>query len=103
MCWGTGFANDDVKLFTDTQPIPVTNNDTLVTTQNTPLTLDPTHTSTTLSTSLTTNDTNVSQIHNSSTNQPTHGTLTQTPDGKLTTIPEGESVTFTATANDPGI
>jgi hypothetical protein len=45
---------DDVKLFTDTQPIPVTKNDTLTTNQNTPLTLDPTQ--------LTTNDTNVSQI-----------------------------------------
>jgi Bacterial Ig domain len=68
---------DDVKLFTDTQPIPVTNNDTLTTTQNTPLTLDPTQ--------LTTNDTNVSQIQ--IINQPTHGTLTQTPDGKLTYQP----------------
>ncbi len=57
---------DDVKLFTDTQPIPVTNNDTLITTQNTPLTLDPTQ--------LTTNDTNVTQIQ--IVNQPTHGTLT---------------------------
>jgi PKD domain/Bacterial Ig domain len=68
---------DDVKLFTDTQPIPVTNNDTLITTQNAPLTLDPTQ--------LTTNDTNVSQIQ--IINQPTHGTLTQTPDGKLTYQP----------------
>ncbi|WP_396134999.1 PKD domain-containing protein [Chamaesiphon sp. OTE_8_metabat_110] len=68
---------DDVKLFTDTQPIPVTKNDTLVTNQNTPLTLDPTL--------LTTNDTNVSQIQ--IINQPTHGTLTQTPDGKLTYQP----------------
>jgi PKD domain/Bacterial Ig domain len=68
---------DDVKLFTDTQPIPVTNNDTLVTNQNTPLTLDPTQ--------LTTNDTNVTQIQ--IINQPTHGTLTQTPDGKLTYQP----------------
>ncbi|WP_232432149.1 Ig-like domain-containing protein [Chamaesiphon minutus] len=49
------------------------------------LTLDPTHTSTTLSTSLTTNDTNVTQIQ--VINQPTHGTLTQTPDGKLTYQP----------------
>ena len=68
---------DDVKLFTDTQPIPVTNNDTLVTNQNTPITLDPTQ--------LTTNDTNVSQIQ--IINQPTHGTLTQTPDGKFTYQP----------------
>jgi Bacterial Ig domain len=60
---------DDVKLFTDTQPIPVTKNDTL--------TLDPTQ--------LTTNDTNVTQIQ--IINQPTHGTLTQTPDGKLTYTP----------------
>jgi PKD domain/Bacterial Ig domain len=65
---------DDVKLFTDTQPIPVTNNDTLTTTQNTPLTLAPTQ--------LTTNDTNVTQIQ--VINQPTHGTLTQTTDGKFT-------------------
>jgi Bacterial Ig domain len=68
---------DDVKLFTDTQPIPVTKNDTLITNQNTPLTLDPTQ--------LTTNDTNVSQIQ--VINQPTHGTLTQTPDGKFTYQP----------------
>jgi DNA/RNA endonuclease G (NUC1)/PKD repeat protein len=68
---------DDVKLFTDTQPIPVTKNDTLNTNQNTPLTLDPTQ--------LTTNDTNVSQIQ--IINQPTHGTLTQTTDGKLTYQP----------------
>ncbi|PSB59176.1 hypothetical protein C7B77_01940 [Chamaesiphon polymorphus CCALA 037] len=68
---------DDVKLFTDTQPIPVTNNDTLTTTQNTPLTLDPTQ--------LTTNDTNVTQIQ--IINQPIHGTLTQTPDGKFTYQP----------------
>jgi PKD repeat protein len=68
---------DDVKLFTDTQPIPVTTNDTLTTNQNTPLTLDPTQ--------LTTNDTNVSQIQ--IINQPTHGTLTQTLDGKLTYQP----------------
>jgi Bacterial Ig domain len=68
---------DDVKLFTDTQPIPVTKNDTLNTNQNTPLTLDPTQ--------LTTNDTNVSQIQ--IINQPTHGTLTQTPDGKFTYQP----------------
>jgi hypothetical protein len=68
---------DDVKLFTDTQPIPVTKNDTLNTNQNTPLTLDPTQ--------LTTNDTNVTQIQ--IINQPTHGTLTQTPDGKLTYQP----------------
>jgi PKD repeat protein len=68
---------DDVKLFTDTQPIPVTKNDTLTTNQNTPLTLDPTQ--------LTTNDTNVSQIQ--IINQPTHGTLTQTTDGKLTYQP----------------
>ena len=68
---------DDVKLFTDTQPIPVTNNDTLTTNQNTPLTLNPTQ--------LTTNDTNVTQIQ--IINQPTHGTLTQTPDGKLTYQP----------------
>jgi hypothetical protein len=68
---------DDVKLFTDIQPIPVTKNDTLNTNQNTPLTLDPTQ--------LTTNDTNVSQIQ--IINQPTHGTLTQTPDGKLTYQP----------------
>jgi PKD domain/Bacterial Ig domain len=68
---------DDVKLFTDTQPIPVTKNDTLNTNQNTPLTLDPTQ--------LTTNDTNVSQIQ--VINQPTHGTLTQTPDGKFTYQP----------------
>jgi DNA/RNA endonuclease G (NUC1) len=68
---------DDVKLFTDTQPIPVTNNDTLIVNQNTPLTLDPTQ--------LTTNDTNVAQIQ--VINQPTHGTLTQTPDGKLTYQP----------------
>jgi DNA/RNA endonuclease G (NUC1) len=68
---------DDVKLFTDTQPIPVTKNDTLTTNQNTPLTLDPTQ--------LTTNDTNVSQIQ--IINQPTHGTLTQTPDGKFTYQP----------------
>jgi hypothetical protein len=57
---------DDVKLFTDTQPIPVTKNDILNTNQNTPLTLDPTQ--------LTTNDTNVTQIQ--VINQPTHGTLT---------------------------
>jgi large repetitive protein len=68
---------DDVKLFTDTQPIPVTKNDTITTNQNTPLTLDPTQ--------LTTNDTNVTQIQ--IINQPTHGTLTQTPDGKLTYQP----------------
>jgi Bacterial Ig domain len=68
---------DDVKLFTDTQPIPVTKNDTLNTNQNTPLTLDPTQ--------LTTNDTNVTQIQ--IINQPTHGTLTQTPDGKFTYTP----------------
>jgi Bacterial Ig domain len=68
---------DDVKLFTDTQPIPVTNNDTLTTNQNTPLTLDPTQ--------LTTNDTNVTQIQ--IINQPTHGTLLQAPDGKLTYQP----------------
>ncbi len=68
---------DDVKLFTDTQPIPITKNDTLVTNQNTPLTLDPTQ--------LTANDTNVTQIQ--VINQPTHGTLTQTPDGKLTYQP----------------
>jgi DNA/RNA endonuclease G (NUC1) len=68
---------DDVKLFTDTQPIPVTKNDTLVTNQNTPLTFTTTQ--------LTTNDTNVTQIQ--IINQPTHGTLTQTPDGKLTYTP----------------
>jgi Bacterial Ig domain len=68
---------DDVKLFTDTQPIPVTRNDTLTLDQNTPLTLDPTQ--------LTTNDTNVTQIQ--IINQPTHGTLTQTSDGKLTYQP----------------
>jgi PKD domain/Bacterial Ig domain len=68
---------DDVKLFTDTQPIPVTKNDTLNTNQNTPLTLTTTR--------LTTNDTNVSQIQ--VINQPTHGTLTQAPDGKLTYTP----------------
>jgi hypothetical protein len=60
---------DDVKLFTDTQPIPITKNDTLITTQATPLTLDLTQ--------LTTNDTNVSQIQ--IINQPTHGTLTLNP------------------------
>jgi PKD domain/Bacterial Ig domain len=76
---------DDVKLFTDTQPIPVTKNDTLTTNQNTPLTLDPTQ--------LTTNDTNVTQIQ--IINQPTHGTLTQTPDGKLTYKP-----VFTYVGND---
>ncbi|WP_157260003.1 Ig-like domain-containing protein [Chamaesiphon minutus] len=65
---------DDVKLFTDTQPIPVTNNDTLTTNQNTPLTFNPT-----------TNDTNVAQIQILT--QPTHGTLTQTPDGKITYQP----------------
>jgi PKD domain/Bacterial Ig domain len=68
---------DDVKLFTDTQPIPVTKNDTLTLDQNTPLTLDPTQ--------LTSNDTNVTQIQ--IINQPTHGTLTQTPDGKFTYSP----------------
>jgi PKD domain/Bacterial Ig domain len=68
---------DDVKLFTDTQPIPITKNDTLTTTQNTPLTLTQTQ--------LTTNDTNVNTIQ--IINQPTHGTLTQTPDGKLTYQP----------------
>jgi DNA/RNA endonuclease G (NUC1) len=68
---------DDVKLFTDTQPIPVTNNDTLVTNQNTPLTLTTTQ--------LTTNDTNVTQIQ--IINRPTHGTLIQAPDGKLTYTP----------------
>jgi Bacterial Ig domain len=68
---------DDVKLFTDTQPIPVTKNDTLTLNQNTPLTIDPTQ--------LTTNDTNVTQIQ--IINQPTHGTLTQTPDGKFTYQP----------------
>jgi PKD repeat protein len=68
---------DDVKLFTDTQPIPVTKNDTLTTNQNTPLTLDPTQ--------LRTNDTNVTQIQ--IINQPTHGALTQTPDGKFTYQP----------------
>ncbi len=68
---------DDVKLFTDTQPIPVTKNDTLTTNQNTPLTLTTTQ--------LTTNDTNVTQIQ--IINQPTHGTLTQTTDGKLTYQP----------------
>jgi DNA/RNA endonuclease G (NUC1) len=68
---------DDVKLFTDTQPIPVTKNDTLTTNQNTPLILTTTQ--------LTTNDTNVSQIQ--VINQPTHGTITQTPDGKLTYTP----------------
>jgi PKD repeat protein len=65
---------DDVKLFTDTQPLPITKNDTLATTQNTPLTFNPT-----------TNDTNVNTIQ--IINQPTHGTLTQTPDGKLTYTP----------------
>ncbi len=68
---------DDVKLFTDTQPIPVTKNDTLIINQNTPLTLTTTQ--------LTTNHTNVTQIQ--IINQPTHGTLTQTPDGKLTYQP----------------
>jgi DNA/RNA endonuclease G (NUC1) len=68
---------DDVKLFTDTQPLPITKNDTLATTQNTPLTLTQTQ--------LTTNDTNVTEIQ--IINQPTHGTLTQTPDGKLTYQP----------------
>jgi PKD domain/Bacterial Ig domain len=68
---------DDVKLFTDTQPIPITKNDTLNTNQNTPLTLDLTQ--------LTTNDTNVTQIQ--VINQPTHGTLTQTTDGKFTYQP----------------
>jgi PKD repeat protein len=68
---------DDVKLFTDTQPLPITNNDTLNTNQNTPLTLDPTQ--------LTTNDTNVNTIQ--IINQPNHGTLTQNPDGKLTYTP----------------
>jgi PKD repeat protein len=68
---------DDVKLFTNTQPLPITKNDTLTTTQNTPLTLTQTQ--------LTTNDTNVTEIQ--IINQPTHGTLTQTPDGKLTYQP----------------
>jgi Bacterial Ig domain len=68
---------DDVKLFTDTQPLPITKNDTLATTQNTPLTFTTTQ--------LTTNDTNVTQIQILT--QPTHGTLTQTPDGKLTYQP----------------
>jgi hypothetical protein len=68
---------DDVKLFTDTQPLPITKNDTLVTNQNTPLTFTTTQ--------LTTNDTNVTQIQILT--QPTHGTLTQTPDGKLTYQP----------------
>jgi PKD repeat protein len=68
---------DDVKLFTDTQPIPITKNDTLTTNQNTPLTLDPTQ--------LTTNDTNVNTIQIIT--QPTHGTLTQNPNGKLTYTP----------------
>jgi DNA/RNA endonuclease G (NUC1)/PKD repeat protein len=68
---------DDVKLFTDTQPIPVTKNDTLITNQSTPLTFTTTQ--------LTTNDTNVTQIQILT--QPTHGTLTQTPDGKLTYQP----------------
>jgi DNA/RNA endonuclease G (NUC1) len=68
---------DDVKLFTDAQPIPVTKNDILTTNQNTPLILTTTQ--------LTTNDTNVAQIQ--VINQPTHGKLTQTPDGKLTYQP----------------
>jgi Bacterial cadherin-like domain len=80
---------DDVKLFTDTQPIPVTKNDTLTLDQNTPLTLDPTQ--------LTTNDTNVSQIQ--IINQPTHGTLTQTPDGKLTYQPNPTPSTSGMTAS----
>jgi Bacterial Ig domain len=101
---------DDVKLFTDTQPIPVTKNDTLVTNQNTPLTLDPTQ--------LTTNDTNVTQIQ--IINQPTHGTLTQTPDGKFTYQPvstyvgndsftylgfgsDGQISNLGVTYSDPGI
>ena len=76
---------DDVKLFTDTQPIPVTKNDTLTTNQNTPLTLDPTQ--------LTTNDTNVTQIQ--VINQPTHGTLTLNPPLPL---PVGD-FTYTYTPN----
>jgi hypothetical protein len=76
---------DDVKLFTDTQPIPVTKNDTLITNQNTPLTLDPTQ--------LTTNDTNVTQIQ--VTNQPTHGTLTLNPPLPL----PGGDFTYTYTPN----
>ncbi|WP_373540280.1 PKD domain-containing protein [Chamaesiphon sp.] len=60
---------DDVKLFTDTQPIPVTKNDTLVTNQATPLTFDFAQ--------VAANDTNVTQIE--IINQPTHGTLTLNP------------------------
>ncbi len=52
---------DDVKLFTDTQPIPVTKNDTLTTNQATPLTFDFAQ--------VAANDTNVSQIQ--IINQPT--------------------------------
>jgi DNA/RNA endonuclease G (NUC1) len=86
---------DDVKLFTDTQSIPVTNNDTLTLDQNTPLTLTTTQ--------LTTNDTNVSQIQ--IINQPTHGTLTQTPDGKFTYQPVStyvgnDSVTYLGFGSD---
>jgi PKD repeat protein len=76
---------DDVKLFTDTQPIPVTKNDTLTLDQNTPLTLDPTQ--------LTTNDTNVTQIQ--IINQPTHGTLTLNPPLPL----PGGDFTYTYTPN----
>jgi PKD domain/Bacterial Ig domain len=68
---------DDVKLFTDTQPIPVTSNDVVITNQNTPLTLDLTQ--------ITNNDTNINQIQ--IINQPTHGTITQNPNGQLTYKP----------------
>jgi DNA/RNA endonuclease G (NUC1) len=68
---------DDVKLFTDTQPIPITNNDVVITNQNTPLILDINQ--------ITNNDTNINQIQ--IINQPTHGTITQNPNGQITYKP----------------